>query len=398
MGQAASDGWQYDVDIAVGFITRSESLANAANGAYESRWRTMAQSIRANWGNHRTVYIRPAHEFNGNWMPWSITNSNVGQFKQAWVRYYNIIQQELVQKGYDAKVVIGYNWGSGNSGVSVHDAWPGDAYVDVVGVDMYDVWWGTNPPTCITTADRWNQQLSWNDPAGNFGLNSWVSFASSHGKPLGFGEWGLSDKTACDNPYWITQMNNWFRANAGTGPGQILYEAYFNVRGYGACNIYPQSGSESPNGAATYASLSWGNGGSGGTSGGGSSGGGSSGGGSGGGATTGDVSATGNLLAGKTFSSSVADSTSESGHPVSLITDGNGSTRWISQPTSPVNLTADLGGNYSLSKVSVKTSNSKYRAIIAVGRRFTLELPTTPHHSMSTIHRTTERLSVAIFA
>lgn len=67
-----------------------------------------------------------------------------------------------------------------------------------------------------------------------------------------------------------------------------------------------------------------------------------------------EVSASGNLLAGKYITSSVAESTTEPGHAVSALTDGNGSTRWISQPTSPVTLTADLGNTYTLTKISLK--------------------------------------------
>jgi hypothetical protein len=251
--------WTGDIDLAVGMITNGESISAAASGAYEARWRSMVTGIRANWGNKRTIYIRPAHEFNGNWFPWSVTPSNVNQWKQAWIRYHNIIKTELKDKGYNAKVVLSYNWDSHNSGVSVDTVWPGDQYVDVVGVDKYDVWWGTNPPTTINTLARWNEDLGRTDHSGNMGLNEWKKFATSHGKPLGFPEWGLSDKTAGDNPFWIQQMHSWFAANAGSGPGQVLYEVYFNISGYGATKLYPNP--ESPNAAEKYRSLVWGKGG-----------------------------------------------------------------------------------------------------------------------------------------
>jgi hypothetical protein len=155
-------------------------------------------------------------------------------------------------------------------------------------------------------------------------------------------------------------MYNWMTANAGSGPGKVLYDVYFNVENFGPqFGVFP-SAMGAPQTAAKYQSLPWGNGGNvdsgGGTTGGGTTGGGTTGGGTTGGGTTGgsDVSQTNNLLAGKTFTSSVGDSTTETGHPVSYVTDANGGTRWISQPTSPVNLTADLGSSYTLSKVSIK--------------------------------------------
>lgn len=74
-----------------------------------------------------------------------------------------------------------------------------------------------------------------------------------------------------------------------------------------------------------------------------------------------EVSQTGNLVKGKTFTSSVGNSTKEPGHPTSYITDANGSTRWISLPTSPVNLTVDLGSTYALNKMSVKWAGDTIR-------------------------------------
>lgn len=60
-----------------------------------------------------------------------------------------------------------------------------------------------------------------------------------------------------------------------------------------------------------------------------------------------------NLLAGKLFTSTVPLSTTETGNPLSNITDGSLTTRWVSEPTSPVLLTADLGAVYDLTKVSI---------------------------------------------
>lgn len=62
---------------------------------------------------------------------------------------------------------------------------------------------------------------------------------------------------------------------------------------------------------------------------------------------------TNNLLIGKVFSSSVADSTGQPGYPVTNITDQDASTRWISEPTSPVTLTVDLEAVYDLSKLTI---------------------------------------------
>lgn len=60
-----------------------------------------------------------------------------------------------------------------------------------------------------------------------------------------------------------------------------------------------------------------------------------------------------NLLTGRLFASDVGNSTSEPGNPPAHITDGSLSTRWISLPSSPANITTDLGGVYDLSRVVI---------------------------------------------
>lgn len=58
-----------------------------------------------------------------------------------------------------------------------------------------------------------------------------------------------------------------------------------------------------------------------------------------------------NLLTGKVFTSDVPEDWA--GSTISLVTDGSRSTRWISQQTSPVNITADLQNTYDLSRVVI---------------------------------------------
>ena len=59
------------------------------------------------------------------------------------------------------------------------------------------------------------------------------------------------------------------------------------------------------------------------------------------------------LLIGKTFTSTVADSVSEPNNGLGNITDQDTDTRWISQPASPVTLTVDLEAVYDLSKIVI---------------------------------------------
>lgn len=60
-----------------------------------------------------------------------------------------------------------------------------------------------------------------------------------------------------------------------------------------------------------------------------------------------------NILTGKIFTSDIVDSINEPGHSTSLLTDQNTTTRWISQPASPVNITVDMEAIYDLSAVVI---------------------------------------------
>jgi hypothetical protein len=95
----------------------------------------------------------------------------------------------------------------------VTTAYPGDSYVDSIGLDIYDAGYTAlgGPPytrTSTQTAANFAGQRTEED-----GLNDWVTFASAHSKDLSFPEWGLKlygsgtdYNGGGDNPYFINQM------------------------------------------------------------------------------------------------------------------------------------------------------------------------------------------------
>ncbi|CAB4934904.1 unannotated protein [freshwater metagenome] len=65
----------------------------------------------------------------------------------------------------------------------------------------------------------------WGAPQGLLG---YAAFARSQGVPLAVPEWsGVADQG--DSPAFIQGMHDWFAANAGSGPGQLLYEILFDI-------------------------------------------------------------------------------------------------------------------------------------------------------------------------
>ena len=52
---------------------------------------------------------------------------------------------------------------------------------------------------------------------------------------------------------FIDQMYKWFIANAGTGPGKLIYEVLFNISSFGDGQFVLNPKTKSPLAAAQYA-------------------------------------------------------------------------------------------------------------------------------------------------
>ena len=175
------------------------TLAQGATGAYNSYFQTLAQTlVSAGFGS---TYLRLGWEFNGNWFAWKVTNStDAANFAAYW---RNIVTSMRSVPGASFKFVWNPNIsGSYGSAYTASQAYPGNAYVDFIGVDIYD-----------TTT--WSNNL-----VASSGLNWLASFAAGQGKLTCFPEWGLAN---VDDPAFINNMAAWFSSN------KVAWASYFNV-------------------------------------------------------------------------------------------------------------------------------------------------------------------------
>jgi hypothetical protein len=213
---AEYDKWTGSCDWSPGAIypATGESWQAASTGAYDARWLKSIQTVETKWKNKSrgTLYVRFAHEMNGNWMPWSVNVNQIEQFKQSWIRYANIVRAEFPE----AKLVFNPNGDTSGQAYDWRKLWPGDQYVDVSTTDWYSNHWKAYKPDAV---DQYG---------GPTGLAKHLEFAQQHGKPFAVPEWG-NNLDAGDQPDYIAYMNTFFKNNAGTGAGQVLYEGYFNV-------------------------------------------------------------------------------------------------------------------------------------------------------------------------
>jgi len=185
-----------------------------ARGAGDSLLVALNQAIAA-WG--KPIYVRPLAEMNGHWNAYCAFNSDgsarnadhsTAAFRKAFARIYLVVHggprvnQRLRQLKLppvsgtltaNPKVRVVWNpqgYGSPDlPGNSAQSYYPGNAYVDVVGDDLYDI----------------RGKAEW--PAAA------ALYAAHPGKPFAFPEWGL---WGIDDPSFVTQMAQFVRSHRRT--------------------------------------------------------------------------------------------------------------------------------------------------------------------------------------
>jgi hypothetical protein len=168
------------------------TLARCAAGNFDTYWTVLGENLVS----HRlpTTIVRPGWEFDASWYVWAANGR-----QQDYVRcFQRIVTAMRTVPGQHFQFL----W---NPSVSLHEfpaeeAYPGNAYVDYVGVDVYDTSWAVDTypyPAGATAAQRqaiaavvWNNLLN-----GPRGLRYWSAFAGTHGKRMAIPEWGLSDRS-----------------------------------------------------------------------------------------------------------------------------------------------------------------------------------------------------------
>ncbi|MDP8968861.1 MAG: hypothetical protein M3N04_09700 [Actinomycetota bacterium] len=192
------------------------TLAEGASGGYNSHFRLLALTLVASGDGGAT--LRLGWEFNGDWFRWSIGVPNGAADYAAYWR--QIVTTMRSVPGANFK----FDWCPNNGSSYVNgqrldsaSAYPGDAYVDYIGMDVYDQSWSAQRGD---PSARWNEYLTRKD-----GLHWQRDFAAAHGKRISFPEWGLGHRVdgngGGDEPYFVERMYEWIRTN------QVAYHNYF---------------------------------------------------------------------------------------------------------------------------------------------------------------------------
>ena len=218
--------WSKPIDLAAN-VPDWQGWQAEANGVHDGYWRAFAQNLKKYRGGKGTTYVRIYHEYNGDWYPWTVTAADQANFKTAWTRTANIIKTEFPQ----AKMMLGSAAAGGNGRINVADAWP--TGVDVLSIDWYNEWGHCTTDACF--------QDKIENGAGANSLADLTRLAKAKGVPVMISEWGNAGQVrpasgggGGEAPAVMQSMHTWLKANAGTGPGQVVGEVYFNIGGYDA--------------------------------------------------------------------------------------------------------------------------------------------------------------------
>lgn len=238
------------------------SLEKGAAGAYNQHFRDLAENL-VKKGLGDTI-LRPAWEFNGNWYPWGAKGKT-----EAFAEYWRQIVKTMRAVPGTEGLKFCWNPTLGDQQFPADEAWPGDEFVDYVGVDVYDETWseGTYPwPAGASAAEiERRQKKAWDEwiLKSPRGLVFWTKFAADHGKPLAIPEWGLvwanHNHGGMDNPYFIERMHAFLNDPAN----HVAFHCYFDINetdhGHqlspGVPGTGKREGTEFPKSAARFREL-----------------------------------------------------------------------------------------------------------------------------------------------
>ncbi|MBI3338469.1 hypothetical protein HY003_04195 [Candidatus Saccharibacteria bacterium] len=234
---------KYSLALSTAMLPSSSSytLAAGARGDYNKHWKITGQQLVDK--GCADIILRIGWEFNGKFFSWAASGKEA-DYAAYWRQIVTTLRSVPGQS-------FKFDWCPLGSVVNadVEAAYPGSEYVDIIGLDHYDVL-GT---TASSPEDRWNKQQN-----VRYGRIWQLQWAKDHGKQVSFPEWGISVRPndnlgGGDNPYFIQKMYEWMNALPASGPGSLAYQAYFEDDAVDAKHSI-MSG-EFPNSTAMYKKL-----------------------------------------------------------------------------------------------------------------------------------------------
>jgi hypothetical protein len=210
--------------------TNANWTADCAAGDYNTYATQFATNMVAAGFGYSV--IRLGAEMNGNW-----EIDSLGTTVAEWQQWGQCFAQEVtaMRAVPGAHFLFEWNVNEGYRDIPLADYYPGNAYVDLVGISLYDQSRYPLPP--VGSPGRWHALVS--EPMG---LSEIYAFAAQHGKPLSIPEWGTVTTQGDDGNYVAD-------VGAFVASHNVAYQAWLDS---GAPTIYPLSRTEAPRSVASY--------------------------------------------------------------------------------------------------------------------------------------------------
>ncbi len=178
-------------------------LHEAASGVHNAVYRRAARKLASFRPQDRRVFVRTGWEFNGDWFPWSAAGRErafAGAFRQFVDSFRSVSDRFLFE----------WNVNMGASKADPELCYPGDAHVDIVGMDFY---WHLQH-TSRDPLEAWDKMLN-----QGHGLRWHQEFAAARGKPTAYSEWGV---TTDDAGPILERVKAWFDDH------DVVYQTYWD--------------------------------------------------------------------------------------------------------------------------------------------------------------------------
>ncbi|KQN90933.1 hypothetical protein ASE95_11645 [Sphingomonas sp. Leaf231] len=181
-----------DIDImwSIPLIPYGATLGEAGAGKHDAKFLAMAEQLAANSRGDDKIYVRLGWEFNGN--NWN-SSSAVGEPENYVAAFRKFVD---IARTVSDKFVFEWCPGLDVWDMNPEAAYPGDKYVDVIGVDMYynTAWHNKDAALAFDWFVKQPYGLQWQQ-----------DFAAAHGKQTAVGEWGLNS----DSPEFVKMAMQW---------------------------------------------------------------------------------------------------------------------------------------------------------------------------------------------
>ncbi|HWL83222.1 MAG TPA: glycosyl hydrolase, partial [Roseomonas sp.] len=223
-----------DVQWSVPIISKAGNLGTASSGAYNTYYKQVAEAILKGTPGDGPIMIRTGWEANGDWFFWNAIGKEEA-FKGAFRQMSSTFKQVSDRFQFE------WNINHANGGIDPAKIYPGDEYVDVIGMDFYykPEYQGSDPVKAFNQIRDEKYGLQWLE-----------NFAAAHGKPTAYSEWGVTGNNAAP---FVQLAKQWFDSH------NVVLQSYWD-----SDSAYPgklSDGTDANTGAAFKAAFKdWGSG------------------------------------------------------------------------------------------------------------------------------------------